>query len=175
VGLVVELLKQPGSHVWVADAPDWTGSSKSHLRIAVYLPTIVGRAERGLSWQLGQMYGVVGTGLIMTRHVFQGLKRDMYVRDDKDAASKKLVATWAASRDAEIVGDRSNPHLNYVPAPENRVFGVYISPNEMLTDYPDIDGWAEHWAWIAADPDCPGAPIDWNFRYDKKVWSSPVS
>lgn len=170
----MKLLSQPGGHVWVADAPDWNGTSKSHLSIAVYLPTVVARASRALSWQLGQMYGVLGTGLIMTRHVFLGLKRDMYVREDKDAAKKKLVATWAAKRDAELVGDGRDNHLNYVAAPENRVFAVYISPNEMLTEYPDIDGWAEHWAWIAADPDCPGAPIDWNTRYDKKVWSSPV-
>jgi hypothetical protein len=168
----VELLKQLGGHVWVVDAPNWNGSSKSHLRIAVYLPTVVARADRGLSWQLGQMYGVMGTGLIMARHVFQGLKRDMYVREDKDASAKKMVATWAAAHDAELVGDKSNSYLKHVPAPENRVFAVYISRNEMLTEYPEIDGWAEHWAWIAADPDCPGAPIDSDSRYDKKVWSS---
>jgi hypothetical protein len=171
----VKLLQQTGGHVWVAEAPDWTGSGASHLNIAVHLPTVMSRASRGLTWQLGQMYGVVGTGLIMTRHVYKGLKRDMYVREDKDAAAKKLVATWAAPRDAELVGEEHNSYLSYVDAPAGRVFAVYISPNEMLTDFPDIHGWAEHWAWIAADPSVAGAPIDWNSRYDSRVWSSPGS
>lgn len=168
----MNLLKQPGGHVLVADAPNWAGSVDPHLNIAVHLPSTVYRATRTLTWQLGQMYGVIGTGLIMTRHVFKGLNRDMYVREDKDAAAKKLVATWAAGRDAELVGDPQKPYLQYREAPANRVFAVYISPNEMLTDFPDIHGWAEHWAWIAADPKLPGAPMDWNTRYDEKVWSS---
>ncbi len=170
----MKLVQQPGASVWVADAPDWTNSGKSHLSIAIDLRSIADRAARGLSWQLGQLYGVVGTGLIMTRHVFQGLKRDMYVRMDTDAASKKLVATWPAHRDAELVGDPQNPQLRYVGRPNNRIFVVYISPNEMLTDFPDIDGWAEHWAWIVSDPLKIDHPIDWNARYDKKVWSRPT-
>lgn len=82
------------------------------------------------------------------------------------------MATWAAPRDAKLVGDEFNPSLQYFDAPANGVFAVYISPNEMLTDFPDIYGWAEHWAWIAADPTVSGAPIEWNSRFDAKIWSS---
>lgn len=167
----MNLQKQPGGHVWVAEAPNWTGSDAPHLNIGIHPQTIIFDAGHGLSWKLGQMYGVLGPGLIMAQHVFRGLKRRMYVGEDKNAAAKNLVATWAPLRDAQLVGDRFNSVLQYVVAPTGRVFAVYIVPNEMLTEFPDIYGWTEHWAWIAADPDMPGAPIDWKTRYDAKVWS----
>ena len=90
------------------------------------------------------------------------------------AGEKKLVITWAAKRDAYFAGDPFNGRLEYSPAPENRVFAVYVSPNEMLDEFPSIAGWAEHWTWIAADPGTPGAPIDWRTRYDRRIWTAPA-
>jgi hypothetical protein len=167
----VELLKQPGSHVWVADAPAWTGDPKSSFRIGIWKDGIQFRADKGLSWQLGQMYGVVGPGLIFAQHVFQGLRRDMYVREDKEAAKAKFAVTWTANRDCELVGDKTHSTLKFTDPPPNRVFVVYISPNRMLTEFPDIFGWAEHWTWVGADSELKGAPVDHNARYDRKVWS----
>lgn len=43
----------------------------------------------------------------------------------------------------------------------------------MLTEFPDIYGWAEHWTWVAADPNEPGAPVDWKTRYDQRLWTAP--
>jgi hypothetical protein len=172
-GLVVELLRQRGGHVWVADAPNWTDDrTKTHLTIAVSFQGIRSRADRGIRWALGQMYGVLAPGLILAEYVFEGLRRDMYVREDMNAAKHKLAVSWAAKRDAELVGDSFAPTLRFVEVPANRVFVVYISPNEMLTEFPDVYGWAEHWAWVGADADLPGAPVDWNTRYDRKIWSS---
>ena len=168
----MELLKQPGGHIWIADAPNWTGDARPHLTIGIS-PQAVQRASLlGLRWTLGQMYGIVATGLIFAEHVFQGLRRDMYVRHDKEAAKRKFAVTWAAKRDAQLVGDKSAPTLQYTDAPPNRVFVVLISPNEKLEDFPDIFGWAERWTWVAADADLRGAPIDWNKRYDERIWSS---
>jgi hypothetical protein len=118
------------------------------------------------------MYGVVAPGLIFAEHVFEGLRRDMYVRDDKTADKHKLAVTWTAKRDAELVGDKFSPTLRFVDAPPGRVFVVYISINGMLTEFPDVYGWAEHWTWVGAAPDLLGAPVDWNTRYDRKIWSS---
>ena len=78
------------------------------------------------------MYGVVAPGLIFAEHVFEGLRRDMYVRDDKTADKHKLAVTWAAKRDAELVGDKFSPTLRFVEASPGRVFVVYISINEEL-------------------------------------------
>lgn len=168
----MRLLEQRGGHVWVTDAPNWAAlSGKNHLTIGVSKQGITERADRGLRWQLGQMYGVLGPGLIFTEHVFQGLRRDMYVRMDRNAAASKFALAWAAKRDAQLAGDKFSPTLEFADPPLNRVFVVYISPNEMLSDFPDVFGWAEHWTWVAADGRLAGAPVEWSDRYDKKVWS----
>lgn len=166
----LQLLVQPGGSIWTATAINWTGGSDP-LKIGITPEAIKARASRGLRHVIGQMYGIVGTGLIHAQHVFQGLKRDMLVGDDDNAAQKKLAVTWATNRDAVYAGDKSGGRLEYMDAPENRVFAVYVSPNEMLEEFPDIFGWAEHWTWIAADPELSGAPIDWRDRYDSKIWS----
>ncbi len=116
------------------------------------------------------MHGVVGTGLIFTEHVFKGLKRDMYVRKDRDAAKNKLALTWKAGRDAYLVGPAHDCRVEFHPAAPGTVFAVYISINAMLKDFPAIYGWAEHWTWIDDDPDVVGAPIDWQDRYDEQLW-----
>ncbi len=168
----MRLLKQPGGHVWIADAPNWAGiPGKEHLTVAISKTGIKDRADQGFSWQLGQLYGILEPGLIFTQHVFQGLRRDMYVREDKNAAAKKFALSWVANRDARLVGDEYNPTLEFADPPPNRVFVVYISPNEMLQEFPDVFGWAEHWTWVAADGQLAGAPVEWNDRYDRKVWS----
>jgi hypothetical protein len=171
---IVEFIKEPGGEVWITEAPNWLADSSSPLKIAISLDAIRLRARRGFRHMVGQMYGVLGPGLILAQHVFQGLKREAYVRDDSLAGEKKLAITWAANRDAYFAGDPFNGHLEYRTAPENRVFAVYLSPNEMLDDFPSIFGWAEHWTWIAADPLMAGAPIGWQTRYGRRIWAKPA-
>ena len=83
-----------------------------------------------------------------------------------------MTASWSQPRDARLIGDPQNPKLEYLAAPSNRVFVVAVSENDMLKDFPQIFGWIEHWAWVAADPDEAGAPIDWKTRYDERIWAA---
>jgi hypothetical protein len=170
----VEFIKEPGGEVWIAEAPNWVDDSEPPLKIAVTLDAIRLRGARGFRHLIGQMYGVLGPGLILAEHVFQGLKREAYVRDDSHAAEKKLAITWAHPQDAYFAGDPFDGRLEYHGAPENRVFAVYVSPNEMIDTFPSIFGWAEHWTWIAADPKTVGAPINWDTRYDRRLWTKPA-
>ena len=170
----MEFIREPGGEVWAAEAPNWTGDSRQILKIAITSDAIKRRAQHGFRHMVGQLYGVLGPGLILAHHVFQGLKREAYVRDDSLAGEKKLVVTWTAPRDAFFAGDRFQGRLEYLPAPENSVFAVYVSPNEMIDDYPSIFGWAEHWTWLAADPETVGAPINWRTRYDRMIWTKPA-
>lgn len=170
--LGLEFVREPGGAIWVAEAPDWINSS-SPLKIGISQDAIKIRVQRGLRHMVGQLYGVLGPGLILAQHVFQGLKRDMYVRNDSHADVKKLAITWAHPRDAFFAGDPFAARLEYLPAPENRVFGVYVSPNEMIEEFPSILGWAEHWTWIAADPNTAAAPFGWAQRYEKRLWTKP--
>ena len=113
----MELIKEPGGEVWVAEAPNWIVDSAPPLKIAITLDAITLRALRGFRHMIGQLYGVLGPGLILAQHVFQGLKREAYVRDDSLAGEKKLAITWAASRDAYFAGDPFNGHLDISPSP----------------------------------------------------------
>jgi hypothetical protein len=175
--LTVKLLDQPGGSVFVAECPVWdkscgTLNGRDHLLIGITSEALRGKSASGMSWHLGQAYGVVSTGLIMARHVFKGLNRDMTIQGNSHAAADKLAVTWLAPRDALLVGPKFNPTIRYCEAPPKRTFAVYISPNQMLQKFPHIHGWAEHWAWIASDPARPTAPVDWETRYDDEIWTA---
>jgi hypothetical protein len=83
----------------VADAPNWTSDNEKEIyKIGVFHQHLKPRVERGFRHMLGQMYGVVGRGLIMTEHVFRGLKRGMLVAGDEQADIKKLAFTCLYGR-----------------------------------------------------------------------------
>ena len=171
----MRLLSQPRGSVYVAEAPVWDRQATSlrgrdHLLIGIMPDTLAKIAQRGMSVGLGQLYGVVCPGLIHAQHLYEGLKREMQVDGDGEADKKKLAATWAQPRDAVLAGNEFSPTIEYLAAPEKAVFAVYISCNRMLQEYPDIYGWAEHWTWIHADPKVAGAPVEWDSRYDRKLW-----
>ena len=155
---------------YVSSAPIVTGQSQSVL-LGVPKKSIEAKAERGFSVSLGQLYGIVHSGLIFAKHAFQGFKRPMYAGDDREADGAKISFTWSAKEDARLVGNAQQHSLEFSPAPNDRVFAVYISPNEMLTEFPDIMGWIEHWTWLPKSNSLQDAPIDWETRYDKKLWS----
>lgn len=96
----------------------------------------------------------------------------MLVEDDRNAAAKKFAATWAHPNDARLIERDGEHKIIALPAPDKKVFTVYISPNEMIGTFPDLFGWIEHWTWISEDPRRPGAPIDWQARYDEMIWSA---
>lgn len=170
----LQFVRQPGGGVWIAEAPNWAGiSGRTELNIGIAPGAVAARQERGQRWQIGQMYWVVGTGLISANHVFRGLRREMYVGDDKDADEKKLAVSWASPHDARAVGDSFGAiQPEYHPAPAGCAFVVYISINKMLGKFPDVYGWAEHWTWVDGDPGSPGAPVEWQERYEERVWSN---
>lgn len=169
----MRLLAQPGGAVWVADAPNWQNLPKRDcLTLGISTGSLQAKAGRGQSVLLGQLYGIVATGLIHTKFIFQGLKRDMRLIGSSHDAASKFAFSWLPNRDAYLDGDRSNPHLAFCGAPANRVFVVYVSPNGRPQDFPEIDGWLEHWTWIASDPEKIGAPVDWVERYDTCIWES---
>lgn len=142
------------------------------MTIGVAKKTIEDRLSFGLSVSLGQLYGVVIPGLIFAKHVFQGLKRPMYVGNNPEADGEKLAFAWSATEDARLVGSAQQFGIEFWPAPEGRVFTVYISPNRMLGEFPEIAGWVEHWTWLPSSPTLADAPIDWETRYERKLWSA---
>lgn len=165
-------ITQPGGTVLVCESPDWTGSGKPHLNVAVSKEALSAKVGRNMRWHIGQLYGVVEPGIIFAQHAFRGLKRPMLVGDDHEADEKKVVLTWAAKNDAYLEGDAFNAYTRFEPAPLARVFGVIVTVNEMVTDFPDVYAWAEHWSWLQSSDSLAGAPKEWQDAYTEKLWSS---
>lgn len=174
------ILMTPEGRPWFAETIDWR-SSDPHavLNIGVPKSAIAKRAGRGQTWALGQMHGVLATGLINTEHIFEGFRRPMFVEDDMSADARKLAFVWTPSHDARMTPDGHG--LERVAAPPNCAFFVHVSPNDQLVEFPEIFGWAEHWGWVdlsparspPSSPSVSGAPIDWETRYDRRLWSRP--
>ena len=101
----------------------------------------------------------------------------MCVDDDMSADQQKLAFIWTPRHDAKMSADGMS--VERVAAPPNSAFFVHVSPNDHLNAYPEIFGWAEHWGWVdlspspstGPSPTLIGAPIDWETRYDSRLWS----
>ncbi len=164
------VLKTANGSDWFAETVNWESSDPHSIRkIGVSKSAIQHRADRGQSWELGQLYGVLATGIISATHIFQGLRRPMSVNGDMEADKSKLIFTWVAHRDAQLSREGQ---ISYCAAPLGAVFFVIVSPNLMIDRYPDIYGWAERWGWLEAHSTLRGAPIDFDTRYDTRLWSS---
>lgn len=173
-----QVMMAPGGEPWFAETIDWRSTDPNAvLKIGVPKAAIARRAGRGQTWALGQMYGVLATGLINVEHIFEGLRRPMCVENNMSADETKLTFVWTPRHDAKMSAD--GMAFERVAAPPQSVFFVHVSPNTQLTEFPEIFGWAEHWGWVdlspspspALSPSLSGAPIDWETRYDRRLWS----
>lgn len=121
--------------------------------------------------EIAQFYKLVCDGLILTRHIFEGLERPLYCDGSPKGDSNKLVYTRKPARDVEWTGGKSG-NLIWREAPKGCVFVVIITPNTRHRDrYPSIDGWVNHWAWTEEDVGLAEAPINWVDRYTTKLWT----
>jgi hypothetical protein len=141
---VSPILMLPGGGPWFAETIDWR-SSDPHavLKIGIPKARFRGPSARGHSWTIGQLYGVVATGLINVEHIFRGFRRPMCVDDDMSADQQKLAFIWTPRHDAKMSADGMS--IERVAAPPKCAFFVHVSPNDHLDAYPEIFGWAEHW------------------------------
>ncbi len=160
--------KQTGGEVFTVEALDWDNQEGSIL-LGIYWPQVQARANRGLRYSLGQLYGIVEPGAIIANHIYKGLNRAMYINGDSKADKTKIVYCLSPSRDYKLSGDKFSPTLKELDCPENCVFVIIVSPNEELTNFPDIKGWIEHWSWVDACPNDPTAPVENDTRYAKEI------
>lgn len=162
------ILEQKGGTVFTAEALDWE-DMESPVLMAIPMSQIQKRADRGLRHILGLLYGNIEPGLIMAKHVYKGLNRAMYVNGNSNADTTKYAYCWTPNADYYLGGNRFSPELVKKNAPVGRVFVAIISPNEDLTNFPDVRGWIEHWSWVDSCPNDATRPIDHENRYEDKV------
>ena len=130
--------------------------------------------SRGQFTAIAQFYELVIPGLILPRHIFQGLERPLCYDDDMEADEQKLIYSQKPEFDYEWIGGLHGRTQRRQASPR-KVFVVIISPNERYRQtYPGIAGWIERWNWVDEDRDLRGAPMNWVDRYSKKLYTTEV-
>jgi hypothetical protein len=90
---------------------------------------------------------------------------------DMDADERVLVYAWRPYSDYEWSGGPWDGNIIRREPPLNRVFVVLVKeekPNEF-----GVYGSIEKWNWIMEDSRLKDAPVEWDVRYGKKLWSKP--
>ena len=143
---------------------------------AIWVNDLKERGLRGQGTSIAQCYRLVIPGMIMSRHIFQGLRRPLYCDGSKDSDKTKLIYSRRPSFD---YGTKPGPDGFAVsvrrPVPAGMTFVVITSPNDKHRDkFPEIDIWIDHWNWTKEDAGLQEAPVNWVDRYDSKIFSLSV-
>src|SRR6185437_15030227 len=94
--------------------------------------------------------------------------------EDKDVDKRVLVYSWRPEVDYEWEGSPFDGWSVGRIQPLGRVFVVLVRPELDPIEYQGIgrvSGSIEKWNWVREAPNLAGAPVDWEDRYDKKIWS----
>lgn len=142
------------------------------VKFGIRVQTFSRYDKRGLISAIAQYYGLVQEGMSNARHAFRGLKRPLMFGEDMEADRNVLVYSWRPSIDFVWVGTRQDGSPERRPAPEGRVFVVLV--REENSNGNEISGSIEHWNWVREDPVLSHAPVDWEQRYEERLWSRKV-
>jgi len=126
-------------------------------------------AALSLRTPIAQYYGIVQDGLFQTQHVFRGLNRPLLHDGDMKADETVLVYTWRSPIDWEWAGTPQYGRPLPVDPPPGRVFVVLVREEEPNEN--DVVGSIERWNWVREDPLLSHAPVGWEQRYGRKLWS----
>jgi len=132
----------------------------------------IGRCcNRGQTTLVAQFYRLVVPGLILTRHIFEGLDRPLFCDSNMDGDKSKYVFSRKPAWDYVWKdGAAGQPHQR--TAPDKSVFVVIISKNDKHKhSFPEVDGWIERWNWVKESGRLMEAPARWVDRYEKKLWT----
>lgn len=125
--------------------------------------------RRALRSVQGQFFGIVQPGLALARHCFMGLNRPLMHRDDMHADQAVFVYSWKAPDDYQWTGDSHTGTIVRLAPPPNQVFVVLV--REQPIDKMGVSGLMLRWNWVKEDPNLSEAPVDWQIRYGRKLWS----
>ena len=160
-----------GPYADVIEAPS-PFDPNNKVKLGVRTDTFKRHVGRQLATAIAQYYGLVQSGLHHARHAFRGLKRPLMLQDDATADESVVVYTWRSQVDYIWSGSAHSGQSENVAAPTGRVFVVLIRDEEPK-DF-GVAGSIEHWNWVREDRTLAHAPVDWESRYEKKLWSLGV-
>lgn len=124
-----------------------SGSDPNVGLLALLCKDLQAYGKRGEATSIAQFYGLVLPGMILSRHVFKGLRRPLYTDGNIDADKEMLVYTRKPAYDYQWVGSPQDGYLEQLRAPPGKVFAVIISPNgnKHMANYPEVSGWINAW------------------------------
>jgi hypothetical protein len=140
------------------------------VRLGVRQDTFQRQILRGRGTVIAQYYGIIQDGLVIAAHAFRGLKRPLSHGSDMNADESVLIYAWRPRFDYEWVGYRHDGQEYRRDPPLNRVFVVLVREEPQPNEF-HVLGSVEHWNWVPEDSGLKQAPIDWEKRYQAKLWS----
>lgn len=156
-----------GKFYYIIEGPSLEGNN-TYVSYALSTETLKEYGGRRQFTMLQQCEKMVIPGLVLTKHIFQGLNRNLCCDDDMKGDSNKFVFSRKPAYDYGWANKK--PFRDF--SPPDKVFVVVISKNMKHSEkFPSIAGWIERWHWIDEDPDLLEAPIGWVDRFNKKIWS----
>lgn len=169
----MKAIQRIGQYVDIVEARDPLNSALV-VKLGLREDSFQQNVENALATTVAQYYGIVQDGLLNAVHLFKGLKRPLLHGDDKQADKSIIVYSWRPEIDYVWVGSRFDGKPVQKTPPPNRVFVVLVreerEPNVYAT-VGSVFGSIEKWNWVKEDPALPHAPIEWQQRYEAKIWS----
>ena len=162
-----------GQYVDIIEARDPLNSALV-VKLGLRSDSFQQNVENGLATAIAQYYGIIQDGLLNAIHLFKGLKRPLMHGDDKQADKSVIVYSCKPDTDYVWTGSRFDGRPIAKTPPPNRVFVVLVREERQPNEYASVGsvfGSIEKWNWVKEDPALPGAPIDWEERYEAKIWS----
>lgn len=157
-----------GVCLYTTDAKYPNLDSVDDARIGIEASEIGKVAKYNLSVVIAQFFGIVGPGMIISQHIFQGLKRPMLLGENMGADKDMFVYSWKPQQDCIWDGSPHSGKIKKIAAPPNKVFVVIVEPG---AHYLGISGTIKHWTWVPEDGYLQQAPLNWKTRYTEKLWS----
>jgi hypothetical protein len=161
-------VQRAGVYADSVDAPSPLDPSQT-VKLGLRTDTFDQYRMRGLRTKVAQYYGLVQSEMMLSQHLFRGLKRPLMLNGNKNADRDVMVYTWRPEADCIWAGSRFNGYVQRITPPPGVVFAVVV--REEPENDQGICGSIEQWVWVRQDPLIEHAPVDWRERYGKRVWS----
>jgi hypothetical protein len=157
-----------GAIDYFEEIPPPNGAPGGVVRLGVPKAVLSALGARHRNVMIAQYYGLVRY-LAHAAHLFEGIERDLMNGDDMEGDRSVLAYTWRPRQNYIWVGGPQSGSLAAIAPPPGQVFVVLA---RRVGDADSSSG-AEvrHWSWVQAAGDLAEAPVDWEQRYRKRVWS----
>src|SRR5688500_7513924 len=164
----MRIAKGAGPYWDIVEAPSPTDPSKL-VKFGVKQDAFQRLRDSGWATPVAQYYGIVQEGLCFTEHVFSGLQRPLAYSGNLRADQDILIHSWRPGVDYTWAGSPQHGSPKQMAPPLRRVFVVLVRKIE--PDEFGVEGVIEHWNWVEEDSGLRYAPINWDSRYARKIWS----